>query len=109
MHWILYNVPPAVGMVPEGLPHSWKVTEPLACEQGLNSMGRPGYNGPFPPVGSGAHRYIFRLFALSRMLALPKRPMKEHLLLEMEGAVLAVTELVGVYERVVGADKESAA
>jgi Raf kinase inhibitor-like YbhB/YbcL family protein len=98
VHWVLYNVPPSVGMIPEGIHHEWKIDDPIPCEQGLNSMGRPGYNGPMPPGGE-THRYQFRLFALSRMLHLPARPMKEHLLQEMEGAVLAETELVGVYTR----------
>ncbi len=99
VHWILYNLAPAVGMLQEGIPHAWTVTDPVKCEQGLNSMGRPGYNGPFPPVGHGPHRYVFRLFALSRALKLPARPMKEHLLKEIDGAVLGTVDLVGVYER----------
>ncbi|MGZ3672021.1 MAG: hypothetical protein ACXWR4_19010, partial [Bdellovibrionota bacterium] len=50
--------------------------------------------------GHGAHRYFFRLFALSRFLKLPPRAMKEHLLDEMQGAVLATTELVGLFEAI---------
>jgi len=99
VHWVLFNVDPA-GMLPEGLPHEWKITDPISCEQGLNSLGRAGYSGPHPPPGHGAHRYFFRLFALSRRLNLPARAMKEHLLDEMQGAVLATTELVGLYEAI---------
>lgn len=98
VHWLLYNVPATVGLIPEGLPHEWKLDDPIACEQGLNSLGRQGYNGPFPPEGE-THRYEFHCYALSRMLHLPSRPMKEQLLQEMEGAVLGETELVGVYTR----------
>jgi Raf kinase inhibitor-like YbhB/YbcL family protein len=99
VHWVLYNLAPSAGMLPEGLAHVWKVETPVACEQGLNSMGRPGYNGPYPPEGHGEHRYVFRLYALSRALYLPVRPMKEDLLRALDGAVLAVDELVGTYER----------
>jgi Raf kinase inhibitor-like YbhB/YbcL family protein len=99
VHWVAYNIPPSAGMLPEGIPHAWRVEAPLAFEQGLNSLGRPGYNGPYPPAGEGAHRYVFRLIALSRALRLPPRPMKEHLVREMDGAVLDEVELVGVYER----------
>jgi Raf kinase inhibitor-like YbhB/YbcL family protein len=99
VHWVLFNVPPEVGMIPEGIPHDWKISDPISCEQGLNSMGRPGYNGPYPPEGHGMHRYVFRLFALTRMIHLPVRPMKEHLLTEIQGAVLGEASLVAVYER----------
>lgn len=99
VHWILFNVNPTAGMIPEGLAHEWKLKEPIACEQGLNSHGRNGYSGPMPPSGKGAHRYVFRLFALSKKLRLPPRPMKNDLLDGMQGAVLGTAELVGLFER----------
>lgn len=99
VHWVLFNVPAGVGMVPEGLPHGWRLERPIPCEQGLNSHGRPGYNGPYPPSGHGTHRYVFRLYALPRMLELPVRPMKSNLLQAMEGLVLGATELIGTYVR----------
>lgn len=99
VHWVLFNLDPASGMLPEGIPHEWKVGTPRACEQGLNSLGRNGYSGPMPPIGGGAHRYVFRLFALSAPLKLPARPRKEELLDGMRGYVLATAKLVGLFER----------
>jgi len=52
-----------------------------------------------PPPGQGAHRYVFRLFALSKKLKLPPRPRKDNLLDGMQGAVLGTAELVGLFER----------
>ena len=53
----------------------------------------------FVPQSPTYFGYVFRLIALSRALTLPKRPMKEHLVRAMDGAVLEEAELVGVYER----------
>ncbi len=39
---------------------------------GLNSFGKRGYGGPCPPLGSGVHRYVFYLFALSRNITREK-------------------------------------
>jgi Raf kinase inhibitor-like YbhB/YbcL family protein len=99
VHWVVFNVDPAAGMIPEGLPHEWKITSPIACEQGLNSHGRNGYSGPMPPEGDGAHRYVFRLFALSKKLELPARARKEELLDGMRGSVLGTAELIAFFER----------
>ncbi|HEY8279285.1 MAG TPA: YbhB/YbcL family Raf kinase inhibitor-like protein [Bdellovibrionota bacterium] len=99
VHWIAFNIPPDAGMLPEGLPKEWSVDNHVKVEQGLNSFGRPGYHGPSPPEGSGMHRYYFQLFALSRWLKLPVRPMKEHLLKAMEGGILGKVSIIGTYGR----------
>jgi Methylase of chemotaxis methyl-accepting proteins len=46
-------------------------TVPSGAQQGLNDFGRRGWGGPCPPRGRGAHRYIFTLLVLSRLLNLP--------------------------------------
>jgi Raf kinase inhibitor-like YbhB/YbcL family protein len=99
VHWVLFNVPPEAGMLPEGIPQDLKVDNHVTCEQGINSMDHPGYNGPYPPEGHGPHRYFFRLFALSRRLELPAHARRDDLVRAMEGSVLGVAELVGTYER----------
>jgi Raf kinase inhibitor-like YbhB/YbcL family protein len=49
--------------------------------------------GPCPP--SGTHRYVFQLFALDIMLALPEGMRKEEVLAKMKGHVIVKAELVG--------------
>lgn len=73
--------------------------EPLACEQGRNSFGRLGYNGPLPPSGHGMHRYFFRLLALSDRLRLSPGAGRDELLRGSEGKVLGRAALLGTYER----------
>ena len=45
-----------------------KLEGDLSARQGKNDFGKIGYGGPCPPRGT--HRYIFRLYALDRLLDL---------------------------------------
>ncbi len=93
-HWILYNLPPSAGGLPEAVTPEGL---PAGCGQGVNSWGRAGYGGPCPPVGR--HRYFHRLYALDTLLPSELgEPTKDDLLLAMEEHILAHTELVGTYE-----------
>ncbi len=93
-HWILYNVPPSLGGLPEGIVPD---ALPPGCGGGINSWGRTGYGGPCPPIGR--HRYFHRLYALDTKLpAELGNPTKDDLLLAMEDHILARTELVGTFE-----------
>ena len=99
VHWVLFNLLPELGMLPEGLPKEEVLGEPWLCRQGVNSMNQVGYNGPAPPVGHGMHRYFFRLLALDKLLELPHGVRREELLRAASGHVLGETELLGTYER----------
>ncbi len=91
-HWILYNIPPTIGVLAEGvkeLPHG--------IQSGRNSWGNMSYGGPLPP--SGKHRYFFTLYALDTRLQLPEDTTKENLLQAIQSHTLAEASLVGVYER----------
>ncbi|WP_457597224.1 YbhB/YbcL family Raf kinase inhibitor-like protein [Hydrogenimonas sp.] len=95
VHWVLYNLPPTLGELPEGLP-----PEPLldgGIAQGLNSFGRIGYGGPCPPEGT--HRYMFRLYALDLAPDLPPGLTKHQLLSRLDGHVLDGAGLMGLYGR----------
>jgi Raf kinase inhibitor-like YbhB/YbcL family protein len=95
VHWVLYNLPDHARSLAEGLlPHT-ELSE--GGRQGENSWGRLGYGGPCPP--SGTHRYFFTLYALDQVLELPAGATKEQVLRAMEGHVMAVAELMGVYSR----------
>jgi Raf kinase inhibitor-like YbhB/YbcL family protein len=97
VHWVLYNVPPTLNSMPEGIP----TTDTLAngSRHGTNSFRRLGYGGPCPPRGHGAHRYVFRLYALDMLLDLAPGAKKEAVLEAMEEHVLATAQLMGTYSR----------
>jgi Raf kinase inhibitor-like YbhB/YbcL family protein len=70
-----------------------------APREGRNDFGTVGYRGPCPPRGHGPHRYRFRLHALGEELRLAAGAGVAELEQALEGKVLAVAELVGIYQR----------
>jgi Raf kinase inhibitor-like YbhB/YbcL family protein len=96
VHWIVYNVLPDLGALPEALP----VTETLesGALQGRTSFRKSGYGGPAPL--SGTHRYNFKAYAVDTMLDLePKKATKKRILKAIQGHILAESELTGCYKR----------
>ncbi len=93
VHWLLYNLPPADGALPEGISPS---ALPAGTLQGKNDWQAIGYGGPCPPVGR--HRYFHKLYALDAVLRDLRQPTKAALEAAMKGHVLAQAELVGTYQ-----------
>jgi Raf kinase inhibitor-like YbhB/YbcL family protein len=94
VHWVLYNVPPTVRMLPQGVTSR---DLPAGARMGINDWGKPAYNGPCPPIGR--HRYFFKLHALDADLPGRKQPTKAALERAMTGHVLATATLIGTYEK----------
>jgi Raf kinase inhibitor-like YbhB/YbcL family protein len=102
-HWLVYNLPPQLTELPEGLPP--RETVPLTLPdgstrdalQGKNDFGKIGYGGPCPP--GGTHHYIFRLYAMDSMLAVKPGASRAGLLTAMKGHILAQGRLMGTYSR----------
>jgi len=95
VHWVLYNIPPNSQSLPENIP-----AEPVLKDgslHGVNSWRRTDYGGPCPP--SGKHRYFFKLYALDTILKVDAGLTDQQLLMEMDGHVLAKTQLMGTYSR----------
>jgi len=93
IHWLLYNLPADLNALPEAVKNS---ELPAATLQGKNSWNRTGYGGPCPPIGR--HRYYFKLYALDCVLPDLKHPDKDSLLRNMQGHILAETQLMATYQ-----------
>lgn len=94
VHWVLYNIPPASG----GLPEDARGDRlPPGTREGMNDWKRAGYGGPCPPIGR--HRYFHRLYALDTILPEMDRPTRIDLLARMEGHILDSAELLGTYRK----------
>ncbi len=93
VHWVVYDIPAAVTSLPEGAAKAM----PAGSRDGLNDWERAGYGGPCPPIGR--HRYFHKLYALDTVLPDLNQPDKKALLAAMQGHVLAVSELVGTYQK----------
>lgn len=93
-HWILYNIPPTMSVLAEGIKQSQLPPDIQICP---NTAGTKEYIGPNPP--SGTHRYFFKLYALDTVFQFPEGLTKIDLIQAMSGHILAEVSLVGVYER----------
>ncbi len=96
VHWVLYDLPPSPGMLPENIPHQEVL--PDGAKQGLNGNGSIGYTGPCPP-GKSPHHYVFKLYALDAALGAPLGAGKKQIVKAMEGHVLAAGQLTATYQR----------
>jgi Raf kinase inhibitor-like YbhB/YbcL family protein len=63
-HWVLFDIPASAASLASGAGSTNQSAAPAGSVEGVTSFGKPGYGGPCPPVGSGAHHYIFTLYAL---------------------------------------------
>lgn len=95
VHWVVYNIPPAVKEFPENVPPSQTLEN--GAIQGMTDFGRIGYGGPCPP--SGTHRYYFKLYALDTMLDIGPGATKKQVVDTMKGHVLAEGQLMGKYKK----------
>ena len=96
VHWVLYNLPANVHVLPQNFPKSDKAKD--GTLQGRNDFGRIGYGGPCPPSGK-AHRYFFKLYALDTHLTLEAGATKKDLERAMKSHILEQAETMGRFSR----------
>jgi Raf kinase inhibitor-like YbhB/YbcL family protein len=94
VHWVLFNIPPETGSLPEGVRQK---EFPAGTLEGRNDWSRTRYGGPCPPKGT--HRYYHKLYALDTVFQGLRSPAKENLEKVMLGHILARAELVGKYRK----------
>jgi hypothetical protein len=90
-HWLVFNIPPKTKVIKEN-------SVPVGAVMGKNSIGKLDYVPPSPPAGK-PHRYVFKLYALDRMLNLKEGASKDSIEMAMQGHVIAQTSLTGSYKR----------
>ena len=95
VHWVLYNLPPQTGDLPENFPDDETFED--GTRQGITDFGKTGYGGPCPP--SGTHRYFFKIYALDVKIDLAIIADKPHLVRAMESHILGQGQLMGKYKR----------
>ena len=95
-HWVAYNIPASRTSLPAGVPQGAEI--PGGGQQGMNSFGHLGYNGPCPPPGK-THHYRFHLYALDSALSVGEKADAAAIQSAIKGHVLAEAELVGTFQR----------
>jgi Raf kinase inhibitor-like YbhB/YbcL family protein len=96
-HWLLLNLPPVAGHLPERAGEPGAGGSPPGSLDGLNDWGRAGWGGPCPPVGR--HRYQFVLFALDTQLTARPDWTRQQLEELARTHALGRAELTGVYQK----------
>ena len=107
VHWVLYNMPPDLTGLPEGIPTT---TDALldGSIQGVNDFKRIGYGGPCIESATkrlsrapalAPHKFHFTLYALDSGLGLAAGATKKELESAMEDHILAQAHTVGVFSR----------
>lgn len=92
-HWTVWDIEPNVRQIPR----DFRVRAERGIE-GQTGFGTAGYRGPMPPPGA-PHRYHFRVFALSRRLALPENSPVADLWRALDAHASAWGELTGTFQR----------
>jgi Raf kinase inhibitor-like YbhB/YbcL family protein len=89
-HWLAWNIDPKTELIAENSLLGGAML-------GTNSAHKLNYVGPRPP--SGTHRYFFKVYALNKILDLPRGSSKEDLQKAMQNNVLARGSLMGKYSK----------
>ena len=93
VHLAVFDLPSSARSLPGDLDGQ----RALAARLATNSKGEPGFSPVCPPTGK--HTYRFRVFALDRVLSLPKGVSANELENAMQGHILAKGELDGTYQK----------
>lgn len=99
VHWVIYGISAKTTELSENVAKTETVTSLGGAKQGMTDFGKVGYGGPCPPRGHGVHHYYFKLYALDTELNLAAKATKGQVEEAMRGHILAMTELVGTYQR----------
>lgn len=100
-HWIVYDIPASITSLPENTGASGDGNLPLGARHGTNSWNDNNtyYRGPCPPLGTGTHRYFFKLYSLSVEQLNPAGTSKAEIEVAMAGKILDQVEIMGTYAR----------
>ncbi|MCV7436054.1 YbhB/YbcL family Raf kinase inhibitor-like protein [Mycobacterium seoulense] len=90
VHWIVTGIAPGPGSTSDGQTPAGATTLP-------NTAGRPAYQGPCPPAGTGTHHYRFTLYQLPNDYGLPAGLAGVQAAKTIAGAATAQAQLTGTF------------
>lgn len=95
-HWVVYNIPPNLMGLPENVPDEQRLENEVL--QGKRYMNKIGYMGPCPLFGT--HLYVFKLYALNKMLEIePENATRAKLTQTMKTKIIDKTVYAGKYRK----------
>lgn len=63
-HWVVFDIPSDTTSIAKNSGDVSLNLMPQSVIQSITDFGKSGYGGACPPVGHGAHKYIFTVYAL---------------------------------------------
>lgn len=90
VHWVVTGIAPGPGATAEG-------QTPAGATTLANTAGRPAYQGPCPPPGTGTHHYRFTLYQLPNDYELPDGLAGARAEQTIAGAATAQARLTGTF------------
>ena len=88
VHWVLWNISKDIKKIDEN-------SIPENSIEGETDFGEVGYGGPAPP--DKEHTYVFKLYALDKILELSRGSTKKDLENSMQGHIISEAKLTGKY------------
>ncbi len=99
-HWVVFDLPAGVHELATGAGAADGSGLPAGAVQGITDFGVPGYGGPCPPTGGGAHRYVLTVYALKvAKLGLDSKALPASVSFMMGQQTLAKASIVFYYQR----------
>lgn len=95
-HWLVWDLPKTTRSLAQNVRRARHLED--GSRQGTNDFKKLGWGGPSPPRGP-AHRYVFRLCALSSKLELEAGSDRATVEAALKSHVLTDATLIGVYGR----------
>jgi len=97
VHWLVVDIPNTVTEIAEG---ASRTNMPAGSRELMTSWNKTGYDGPQPPVGSGDHEYVARLYALDvPKLDIDENVSRDDFLKAIQGHVITEETYSGWFER----------
>lgn len=90
VHWLVFNIPPTTLGFDEGC-----IAE--GATEGLCNGNTFGYEGPCPPENE--HQYLFKVYALDKVLDIPNESDRKVVLEEMEDHIIEEAVLSASYKK----------
>lgn len=92
VHWVVSGIDPTTIQLFEAL-------VPPGAVQAINDFGEQGWGGPAPPLGEGAHTYVFKLFALGAPSGIAPGTAGAEAIAQIEAVAIGVTELITFFSQ----------
>lgn len=99
-HWVVFDIPTSTTQLPTGAGTPGHAGMPAGAVQSGTDFGAPGYGGPCPPLGHGAHRYVMTVYALkTEKLGLDAKATPALVGFNLHAQTLAKASILFYYER----------